>query len=60
MSIIKWLLGGFVVVSVVMVGALVYHALALGGGTMSWVLAVVWFVATVLIVGVVLRAVARR
>lgn len=56
---IKWISTAFGIVSVSMIAFLVYHATAGGGGTTSWILAIVWLLGTVLIVGSVLRAIQR-
>lgn len=60
MGLIKWLLGGFIGISLIMIGGLIYHAVAFEGGLPSWVLAAVWLVAAFLIVGVVLKSVAGQ
>lgn len=60
MQLIKWGLGVFALVSLVMIAVLVYHAVARDGGTGSWILAVVWFVGAVCIIGAALRSVATH
>lgn len=57
---LKAIVGGFLVVSLSVVGLLIYHAIARGGGLTSWILAVVWSVATVLIIGAIYRGVVRQ
>lgn len=52
---LKFLAAGFLVISVAMIAFLIYHATAGGGGLTSWVLAVVWVVFSVLIVGAMAR-----
>ena len=60
MKSLKWGLGIFAVVSLAMVAGLVYHAVARDGGSGSWILAGVWFVGAVCVIGAALRSVATR
>ena len=57
---LKILGGGFLLISVAMIGFLIYHATARGGGVTSWILAVIWLVATVLIIGAAYRGLLGR
>ena len=54
---LKWLAIAFGVISASMIFFLVYHATVGGGGTYSWILAIMWLVGAILIVGVVIRAI---
>ena len=60
MNAVKRILGIFLATSLIMIGWLIYDAVAGGGGAGSWILAVVWFVGMILIVGAGLRSIANR
>ncbi len=57
---LKVIVGGFLAVSLSVIGGLIYDAIARGGGLTSWILTVVWTVATVLIIGALLRGAVRQ
>lgn len=57
---LKFIVLGFLVVSLSVIGFLIYDAIVRGGGLTSWILAVVWSVATVLIIGAICRDVVRQ
>ena len=60
MGAFKWMLVGFVAISLVAIGALVYDAVARSGGTSSLIIAGVWLAGLVAILISVLRSVAKR
>ena len=60
MGAFKWMLIGFVAISLVAIGALVYDAVARSGETGSLIIAGVWLAGLVAILASVRRSVANR
>lgn len=59
-EVVKLIIGGFLVISLGIIGFLIYDAIAGAGGLTSWILAVCWSVATVLIIGAIFRGLIRQ